>query len=57
MCIGHGQPGSQLSGRLIEGEICALITGGTIIAAGTPEQVAGTPASHTGGYLKPLLAR
>jgi excinuclease ABC subunit A len=31
--------------------------GGRIIAQGTPEQVAATPESHTGRYLKPLLAR
>jgi excinuclease ABC subunit A len=31
--------------------------GGTIVASGTPEQVAATPASHTGRYLKPLLKR
>lgn len=31
--------------------------GGEIIATGTPEQVADNPASHTGRYLKPLLAR
>ena len=29
--------------------------GGMIIAAGTPEQVAANPASHTGRFLKPLL--
>lgn len=29
--------------------------GGSIIAEGTPEQVAGTPASYTGKYLKELL--
>ncbi|GAB3027237.1 excinuclease ABC subunit UvrA [Bowmanella dokdonensis] len=29
--------------------------GGQIIAEGTPEQVAGSPASHTGRFLKPLL--
>jgi excinuclease ABC subunit A len=29
--------------------------GGTIVAAGTPEDVAAVPASHTGQYLKPLL--
>ena len=29
--------------------------GGTLVAAGTPEQVADTPASYTGRYLKPLL--
>jgi excinuclease ABC subunit A len=29
--------------------------GGTVVAAGTPEQVAANPASHTGHYLKPLL--
>jgi len=32
-------------------------SGGEIIATGTPEQVADNPASHTGRYLKPLLAR
>ena len=31
--------------------------GGTIIAAGTPEQVAATTASYTGRYLKPILER
>ncbi|HVZ77177.1 MAG TPA: excinuclease ABC subunit UvrA [Gemmatimonadaceae bacterium] len=31
--------------------------GGTIVAAGTPEDVAATPASHTGQFLKPLLTR
>ena len=29
--------------------------GGEIVASGTPEQVAATPASHTGRYLAPLL--
>ncbi|KAB2329084.1 excinuclease ABC subunit UvrA [Cytobacillus depressus] len=31
--------------------------GGTIIATGTPEQVAEVPASYTGKYLKPILER
>jgi excinuclease ABC subunit A len=31
--------------------------GGEILAVGTPEQVADNPASYTGQYLKPLLAR
>jgi len=31
--------------------------GGEIIAAGTPEQIAAHPRSHTGAYLQPLLAR
>jgi excinuclease ABC subunit A len=31
--------------------------GGEIIAAGTPEQVAASEVSHTGRFLKPLLAR
>ncbi|HKW46226.1 MAG TPA: excinuclease ABC subunit UvrA [Gemmatimonadaceae bacterium] len=31
--------------------------GGTVVAAGTPEEVAATEASHTGHYLKPLLER
>jgi excinuclease ABC subunit A len=30
--------------------------GGEIVAQGTPEQIAKTPASHTGRYLAPLLA-
>jgi excinuclease ABC subunit A len=30
--------------------------GGTVVAVGTPETVAANPASHTGRYLKPLLA-
>ena len=29
--------------------------GGALIVAGTPEQVARTPASHTGRYLRPVL--
>ena len=29
--------------------------GGTVIAQGTPEEVAANPASSTGVYLKPLL--
>jgi excinuclease ABC subunit A len=29
--------------------------GGTVVAAGTPEDVAANPASHTGHYLKPML--
>jgi excinuclease ABC subunit A len=31
--------------------------GGTIVATGTPEEVARVPASHTGRYLAPLLKR
>jgi len=31
--------------------------GGEIIATGTPEEVARSPRSHTGRFLKPLLAR
>jgi len=31
--------------------------GGRVVATGTPEQVARTRASHTGRYLKPLLAK
>ena len=31
--------------------------GGTLLAAGTPETIAATPASHTGKYLAPILAR
>ena len=30
--------------------------GGTVVASGTPEDVAATPASFTGRYLQPLLA-
>ena len=30
---------------------------GTIVAQGTPEDVAMTPASYTGRYLAPMLAR
>ena len=29
--------------------------GGTIVASGTPEDVARNPSSHTGRYLRPLL--
>jgi len=31
--------------------------GGQIIAEGTPEAVSDNPASHTGKYLQPVLAR
>lgn len=31
--------------------------GGTIVATGTPEAIAAHPKSHTGRYLKPLLAK
>ena len=31
--------------------------GGTIVAQGTPEEVAGTPGSYTGQYLKKILDR
>jgi len=31
--------------------------GGTVVAAGSPEEVAAVPASYTGHYLKPLLER
>ena len=31
--------------------------GGTVVAAGTPEEVAKSKKSFTGQYLKPLLAR
>jgi excinuclease ABC subunit A len=30
--------------------------GGTLVGAGTPEQIADNPASHTGHYLKRLLS-
>jgi excinuclease ABC subunit A len=29
--------------------------GGTVVAAGTPEAVSGTAASHTGRFLRPML--
>ncbi len=32
------------------------IGGGAVVVAGTPEQVAATPESHTGRYLAPLVA-
>src|SRR6266404_1002240 len=31
--------------------------GGAVVACGTPEDIAACPASHTGRYLRPLLAR
>ena len=31
--------------------------GGTLVAAGTPEEIAAVPESYTGQYLKPLLER
>jgi len=32
------------------------VGGGTVVAEGTPEQVAAVDASHTGGFLRDLLA-
>jgi excinuclease ABC subunit A len=29
--------------------------GGRVVAAGTPEEIAANPASHTGRYLEPAL--
>jgi excinuclease ABC subunit A len=29
--------------------------GGTVVAQGSPEDVAGAPGSHTGRFLRPLL--
>jgi excinuclease ABC subunit A len=31
--------------------------GGHIVGAGSPEEIAELPESHTGAYLKPLLKR
>ena len=31
--------------------------GGTVIASGTPEEVAESPVSYTGKYIKPMLGR
>ena len=31
--------------------------GGLVVAQGTPEQIAANPASHTGQFLAPILAR
>jgi excinuclease ABC subunit A len=31
--------------------------GGTVVATGTPEQIAKVPASYTGKYLGPIIAR
>jgi len=31
--------------------------GGRVVAAGTPEEVAATPGSYTGEFLRPLLLR
>jgi excinuclease ABC subunit A len=31
--------------------------GGRVVASGTPEEIAESPASHTGRFLKPILAR
>jgi excinuclease ABC subunit A len=34
---------------------CTKPGGGQVVAIGTPEDVAATPASHTGRYLRPYL--
>jgi excinuclease ABC subunit A len=31
--------------------------GGRVVASGTPEEIAANPESHTGRFLKPILAR
>ncbi|HEX8280207.1 MAG TPA: hypothetical protein VF551_02420, partial [Chthoniobacterales bacterium] len=31
--------------------------GGTIVGAGTPEEIAALPGSHTAAYLRPLLEK
>lgn len=31
--------------------------GGTVIAKGTPEEVAESPVSYTGNYIKPMLEK
>ena len=31
--------------------------GGTVIAKGTPEEVAESPVSYTGKYIKPMLEK
>jgi excinuclease ABC subunit A len=31
--------------------------GGTVVATGTPEEVAAMPGSHTGRFLRDILAR
>jgi excinuclease ABC subunit A len=33
------------------------VGGGTIVASGSPEHVAGVAASHTGQYLRPMLPK
>ena len=33
------------------------VRGGAIVAAGTPEEIAGNPASHTGRFLRSILGR
>jgi excinuclease ABC subunit A len=33
------------------------LNGGKIVAKGTPEEVANTPSSHTGKYLKKVLRK
>ena len=42
-------------GDIFRGNILAEYSGGTIVATGTPEQVAQCEAGYTGQFLKPLL--
>ena len=42
---------------MLNGQETEIYADRTVVATGTPEQVADTPASYTGQYLKKLLAR
>jgi excinuclease UvrABC ATPase subunit len=44
-------------GYITLGQSATTLSGGEVLACGTPETVAQSPASHTGRYLRPYLAR
>ena len=57
LVIEHNLDGIKCADYLIDLGPEGGVGGGTVVAAGTPEQVADTPASYTGQYLKKMLAR
>ena len=52
---GHGALAGFLKDHQVDALICGGIGGGTLVACGTPEEIAACPASYTGQYLKSVL--
>jgi excinuclease ABC subunit A len=56
LCIEHSLDVIKVSDHVIDLGPEGGFRGGTLVAAGTPEQVARVPGSHTGRFLRPVLA-